>query len=113
MCWWKHVDIQDSAVDCYICSKRFESKSKMMLHRKIDHSNHVRTCQSFLENNCRFQNNTCWFSHPEEQMETDEFDEKDDQENKEDGEESISVFQKVNRKEKPPIRGQKSKQKMD
>ena len=112
MCWWKHTDNQDS-INCYICNDSFESKTKMMLHRKIKHASHVRICQSFSKNNCRFPDNLCWFSHTEEPMETDVNLEDEDEEISEEGEESNSVFQKIYRNPKPPRGGQTSKQKMD
>ena len=85
----------------------------MMIHRKITHASHIRICQSFLTNTCRFQNNSCCFSHSEEPMETDAHVENEDEDMFEEGEESNSVFQKVYRNVKPPIGGKKSKQKMD
>jgi hypothetical protein len=42
----------------------------MMTHRKAHHKSFVRTCTNSLKNNCRFESNACWFSHEEEEMET-------------------------------------------
>ena len=64
-CWWNHTEKENinKNVQCFICSKTFDSKSEMMCHRKKNHSNIVRQCNLFLERRCRFQNDYCWFKH--------------------------------------------------
>ena len=38
-CWWIHteVDQTDNDISCFTCDKKFESKDKMMIHRKNEH----------------------------------------------------------------------------
>ena len=119
ICWWNHGEVSEKrseSVVCYICNETFETKTKMMLHRKIDHFNVVRICNNYLKNNCMFQSKSCWFLHDEQSLESEEQFEKEDE--KEDEEittnktESDSVFQRVFRNMKPPI-GRKTKQKLD
>ena len=60
MCWWNHEEIENSQVEdikCYLCKETFESKAKMMYHRKTNHQSVVRKCNKFLQNNCKFQMN--------------------------------------------------------
>ena len=113
MCWWKHGDISEKSSEsimCYICNETFESKTKMMLHRKIDHRNLVRMCNNYLEKNCMFQSKSCWFLHDEEVFEHEEDIDKEDEGIKN---ESDSVFQNLLKNKKPPIGGNKKKQKTD
>ena len=116
MCWWKHEEISEKrseSVICYICNETFETRTKMMLHRKIEHRNLVRICNNYVKNNCMFQNKSCWFLHEEESFEFEEHLEKEDEEISENKTESDSDFQKVFQNMKPPIGGRKTKQKTD
>ena len=105
------------SVVCYICNENFESKTKMMLHRKKDHKNLVRLCHKYLEKNCMFQNKSCWFLHDEEVFESED---NLGEENKVNSvnqnanqNKSDSVFQNLLKNKKPPIGGKKNKQKTD
>ena len=127
MCWWNHSEIsgkQSDSVDCYICNETFETRAKMMFHRKLHHTSLVRICNNYLKNNCMFQSKSCWFLHEEVEFdfnrETEEhFEkaeeqlEKENEENYDDKDESSSVFQRVPRKMKPPLKGKQTKQKME
>ena len=134
MCWWNHVEIsekQSDSVVCYICKETFETKAKMMFHRKLHHTSLVRICNNYLKNNCMFQSKSCWFLHDEVEFEShreseqnfekeeeyfekeEEHFEKEDGENGDDKDESASVFQRVFRKMKPPINRKQTKQKID
>ena len=96
MCWWNHaekvVNLDDN-IKCFMCSKVFERKNEMMVHRKKYHPENLRQCKQFQSNACRFKEESCWFIHQlekdtvhsEEKMETD------------------SVFQKVSQNLVPPL----------
>ena len=69
-CWWRHeASKNDSGIDCFNCSKNFQTKGEMMNHRKREHASNVKTCNNFLTNTCRFRANFCWFLHGEGSME--------------------------------------------
>ena len=107
-CWWSHDTPlggnTESIIQCYICKSTFDNKSKMMIHRKNMHKDLVRSCNSYLQNNCKFQNNSCWFLHDLEAMDVDDLENK----RKVNSEtEQQSGFQKASGKLKPPLRKQK------
>ena len=106
MCWWNHDKVQNISKEnfkCFKCSETFQSKANMMIHRKKFHAELVRKCLKYVQNECYFKNDSCWFIHAEE-MDTDE--------NEGKKEESEEVFCDVSENLKPPIRTQK-KQKLD
>ena len=106
MCWWNHNKVQNIPKEnfkCFKCSETFQSKANMMIHRKKIHTELVRKCLKYAQNDCYFKNDFCWFLHAEE-MDTDE--------NEGEREVSEAVFHKVSENLKPPIRTQK-KQKLD
>ena len=97
-CYWSH-DIKEneaSAFNCYICGKTFQNKVEVMKHRKTDHVSHVEPCNKFLNGECPFQSNFCWFLHTNKSIET-------PQQNVE-FKENISVFQEATKAAKPPIK---------
>ena len=103
MCWWNHNEERGENIKCFICSKSFESKIDMMRHRKIEHKEMVRTCSQFLQNMCRFKNDSCWFKHEKETKKDNDIDSQN-----EDMDENIEeVFQKVSEDLDPPIEKQK------
>ena len=78
----------------------------MMIHRKKEHV--VKDCNLYLENKCRYSEESCWFNH------VDNVNEEDEQENVEkvneedehgnvDHKSSQSVFQEVQVNLEPPI----------
>ena len=70
-CYWNHTEkvaLTDGMVCCYTCEETFESKNKMMIHRKNKHEALVRVCENFKDNNCKRQNNFCWFIHKDEEI---------------------------------------------
>ena len=74
-------------------------KSSMMKHRKTVHTSIVRRCDKYLQNNCPFQSNTCWFLHDNDmEVEEDEELSTKDEEQKQTG---TSVFRK------PPVKQKK------
>ena len=74
-CWWNHqaryTEITQR-VECFICGEIFEDKSSLMRHRKTKHTSIIRKCEKFLNDNCPFQSNSCWFIHGDEAMDIDE-----------------------------------------
>ena len=81
-----------------------------MQHRKKEHSHTVKVCEKFKEGRCRFVETFCWFKHyitggvddiDDEGTETEE-----NIKEKEEKEEEDSVFQKDQKKLKPPLKKQ-------
>ena len=84
-CWWNHKEDKDELLEnvgCFICDETFETKAIMMVHRKNKHKTFVRKCNNFLQNNCKFEDKSCWFMHDEVAIETDDTIEKETNENK-------------------------------
>ena len=102
MCWWNHnVEMQNGdQVKCYVCNKTFERKTEMMKHRKKEHSEVVMPCRKFQNNECRFQDDSCWFIHVTESEDIAEDAYKTTEENME----TESGFQKDIQNPKPPLR---------
>ena len=90
----------------------------MMIHRKKEHV--VKDCNLYLENKCRYSEESCWFNHVDNVNEEDKqenvenVNEEDEQENVEkvneedehgnvDHKSSQSVFQEVQVNLEPPI----------
>ena len=100
-------------IKCFICSKIFESKPHLMNHRKKDHSDVVKPCTQFRQNNCRFRSEACWFKHEEnlskDGIQSDTNEEKED--NKRDNK-SQKDFQKVSDDLDPPIMNKMKNQKL-
>ena len=80
----------------------FETKTKMMVHRKSTHRELVSTCKNFLRNDCMFADKACWFLHEEEEMEIEEGIQKEN-DKKDNHNKTESVFQKVFENIRPPI----------
>ena len=99
MCWWNHAaqdeikENHEEIFKCYICSENFENKRTMIIHRKMDHV--VRDCYLYLDNKCRYSEDSCWFSHVEKVNEEDKKGNID--------ESSESVFREVRVNLEPPI----------
>ena len=39
------------------------SKQELMRHRKIDHPRVIKMCRYFLQGNCAYKNDICWYNH--------------------------------------------------
>jgi hypothetical protein len=48
-----------------VCNQVFKTKNRMMRHRKENHRESVRDCQS---ESCHYDNQTCWFNHKDNDM---------------------------------------------
>ena len=104
-CWWNHKQLDERKEDpvcCYICSETFETKTKMMIHRKSNHKELVSKCNNFAQNKCMFADKACWFIHEDDNMDIEENSANDNIYKKEISE---PVFQKVRSNIKPPILG--------
>ena len=119
-CWWDHSDKKSNdsvSINCFICGSSFKTKNEMMNHRKSNHLKVVKPCEKFNQNICQFKSDSCWYLHGTEKVNVEDVIEEEDME--EDIEEvdnnefQQSVFQKVTRNLKPPIRNTKKKQKME
>ena len=106
-CWWCHeASKNESGINCFNCSKAFQTKGEMMNHRKQEHASNVMKCENFLTYTCRFRANFCWFLHGEDLKEEEENldkqkiiiineEEKDDEHIEKDVEEKELDFQKA------------------
>ena len=90
-CWWSHEQRIEGNNTCFICEKTFRNKNEMMIHRKSEHANIVQDCQEFKKQQCRFNEDFCWFKHTVKEIEVEQMDT-----------ESKQVFQKVMENLKPP-----------
>ena len=111
-CLWSHAANQKKETfKCFVCDKVFESKVKLMVHRKSLHEETIKTCNKYLSKSCRYKNETCWFKHDEKEMNVENTNEevmevKDNNTNQVNDDASITielVFQKVFENLKPPF----------
>ena len=112
-CWWSHkkqkdTNIGDNPVQCFICNKTFESKVSMMSHRKSNHQGIIRQCNQYLTKSCRFNSDSCWYKHEDENvMEEEALNDSvvagKDEDEWEYQNKKKQVFQKASEKLKPPI----------
>jgi hypothetical protein len=66
VCWFKHTDSSEGSsevISCYNCGNIFRNKSEMMIHRKKVHITVIRVCSNFKNNQCKFDDDKCWFLH--------------------------------------------------
>ena len=96
LCWWNHAEQTDDNIGCFVCGENFDSRSSMMVHRKLQHERFVKMCNQFEEKICRFDAKSCWFKHGEDETEVNESNEKN----------IDSDFQLVSKKKEPPIKNQ-------
>ena len=85
-CWYDHKEKTAEEKDqiiCYVCNQVFKTKNRMMRHRKENHRESVRNCNS---ESCHYDSQTCWFNHKDN----------DGSDNQNQG------FQKVTKKLVPP-----------
>ena len=60
-CLYNHDPINENVFLCYQCGNEFDTRHKMMIHRKTVHEG--KTCRDYLKGSCRFT--PCWYPHPE------------------------------------------------
>ena len=65
LCWFNHNDQVKMTSDfiCKVCNKTFQTRSRVMLHMKHEHSDNVQKCRSFSKGDCGYT--SCWFKHDE------------------------------------------------
>ena len=73
----KHINLKhrvnskaDGSIKCRNCGKMFETKHNSMNHRKKDHSSSVAPCKNYLNKNCNFSAELCWWKHSEKEDQT-------------------------------------------
>ena len=96
-CWWKHSTVKENIIkiECYFCENTFETKTKVMMHRKLEHLKTVKLCTNFMDKKCNFTEETCWFKH----RENEEYFKSNLKESNQ------SVFRDGPNKQKPPLKG--------
>ena len=67
-CWWRHEILKENDkhgqdFKCYNCSESFNNKGEMMMHKKRKHPSSVRYCNLYLDDKCRFNDQSCWYRH--------------------------------------------------
>ena len=68
-CWYRHENNsseKEEIVDedsCKDCDEKFQIKSDLMKHRKMNHRSKVYGCRDFVQGKCTFQESSCWFLH--------------------------------------------------
>ena len=53
----------ESSWTCNTCGSKIDSKRNLMVHRKEKHPAIIKSCRYFLQGNCAFEENICWYSH--------------------------------------------------
>ena len=54
-CWWNHQERCENTIECFICNQTFETKTRMMVHRRNEHKTVVKYCNKFQQGNCRYR----------------------------------------------------------
>ena len=60
-CFYNHDPVPSGVFLCYECGFQVKSVEDLMSHRKKEHQ--AKMCQKFLDNSCRYNEHSCWFSH--------------------------------------------------
>ena len=78
-CWYRHEDEQkneerkqSSQLQCKECDDKFEVRSDLMKHKKMNHPDKVSKCKEFSQGKCNEGESSCWFNHNTEEKETEE-----------------------------------------
>ena len=50
-------------ITCHYCKAKLKTKEDLMIHRKKVHREKVSICRHFIEGNCYFEIDECWFIH--------------------------------------------------
>ena len=74
-CWYRHeeqlvndLEHQDKTEnECKDCEQKFQSKSDLMKHRKMEHQNRVSRCRDYLQGKCDLNDSLCWFIHEQQE----------------------------------------------
>ena len=62
--WTEHEDEEeDKSIVCTFCDKIFTSLEHLMQHKKRKHTEKVSSCWKFVDGNCSFGDERCWFNH--------------------------------------------------
>ena len=60
-------------IQCNYCGDNFKTKGALMMHRKDVHAEKVNMCSYFIEGNCNFGTDKCWYSHTKNNQKTTTF----------------------------------------
>ena len=72
MCWWSHREGATPNIECYFCESTFDTRTAVMKHRKAMHPKTIKPCLQFLNSNCHFTEEMCWFKHENKSEESSE-----------------------------------------
>ena len=69
----KHINLKHTKkgfvsggiIKCRNCEEEFRDKRNLMMRRKSFHSATVAVCRNYLEKNCSFTADACWWNHQE------------------------------------------------
>ena len=70
-CWFAHPELHKASlvprtlkpIKCRFCDKTFETKTKFMEHRKLEHPEKISACKKEIDGSCRFGVDKCWYAH--------------------------------------------------
>ena len=65
-CIFNHNEISKDMFLCYECGNESTTLRDLMFHRKNKHT--VSNCLKYLSKRCIFNNDSCWFNHPDESL---------------------------------------------
>ena len=63
----------DKQYICNLCGEVLDTKKSLMYHRKEMHVEEVILCSFFVEGNCDFDTDTCWYIHDKKKAQLQEF----------------------------------------
>ena len=73
----KHINLKhntkptaEGTIKCFNCESQFTSHWNLMNHRKVDHVELTQTCKYNNIGKCKFDENTCWWKHTQNQKES-------------------------------------------
>ena len=67
----KHRKVEaDGMIHCNSCGEGFRTKWDLMNHRKSLHSETVANCRNFMNGNCPYSDEMCWWNHNKKQNES-------------------------------------------
>ena len=53
----------ENLFSCNVCDHKSASKGDLMTHRKQSHPQTIKMCRYFIQGNCAFDAQVCWYSH--------------------------------------------------
>ena len=67
-CWYVHEEKSNNesnseSFKCDMCKSNYKGRSNFMKHKKLLHPEQVPSCEKFSTDNCKRNENDCWFEH--------------------------------------------------